>query len=164
MKKIIIFLFFLFFPLTSQAICPICTVAVGAGVGLSRWLGIDDTITGLWIGALIVSLSIWTISWFKKKEKTFWNMNSIIFLGYLIIVIIPLWLSGIIGHPFNQLWGVDRLIVGTIIGMISISLGVWSYIKIKEKNGGKAHFPFEKIVFAIAPLIILSVLFYFVLR
>ena len=25
------------------AICPVCTVAVGAGIGLSRWLGIDDS-------------------------------------------------------------------------------------------------------------------------
>jgi len=24
------------------AICPVCTVAVAGGVGLSRWLGIDD--------------------------------------------------------------------------------------------------------------------------
>lgn len=35
----------------AQAVCPVCTVAVGTGVGLSRWLGVDDTITGLWLGA-----------------------------------------------------------------------------------------------------------------
>ncbi len=35
---------------SAQAICPICTIAVGAGVGFSRYLGIDDTIAGLWIG------------------------------------------------------------------------------------------------------------------
>ena len=41
----------LFFAIPAKAICPVCTVAVGAGIGLSRWLGIDDSITGLWIGA-----------------------------------------------------------------------------------------------------------------
>jgi hypothetical protein len=27
--------------------CPVCTVAIGVGVGLCRYLGIDDLITGL---------------------------------------------------------------------------------------------------------------------
>lgn len=53
---------FLLFGVQVQAVCPVCTVAVGAGVGFSRYLGIDDTIAGLWIGALIVSVSMWTIN------------------------------------------------------------------------------------------------------
>ena len=36
----------------AHAVCPVCTVAVGAGLGLAEWLGIDDSISGLWIGAL----------------------------------------------------------------------------------------------------------------
>jgi len=52
------------------AVCPLCTVAVGAGVGLSRWLGIDDVITGLWIGGLIVSLIAWSENWLDKKIFT----------------------------------------------------------------------------------------------
>jgi hypothetical protein len=35
---------------------------------------------------------------------------------------------------------------------------------LKQKNGGKAHFPFEKVVLPVAPLIILSVIFYFVTK
>jgi len=27
--------------------CPVCTVAIGVGVGLCRYLGIDDLITGI---------------------------------------------------------------------------------------------------------------------
>jgi hypothetical protein len=42
----------LFFAETASAICPLCTIAVGAGVGLSRWIGVDDAVTGLWIGGL----------------------------------------------------------------------------------------------------------------
>ena len=37
------------------ALCPVCAIAVGAGIGVSRWLGVDDTITGVWVGGLIVS-------------------------------------------------------------------------------------------------------------
>lgn len=38
--------------------CPVCTVAIGVGVGLCRYLGIDDLITGLWIGALLLALGV----------------------------------------------------------------------------------------------------------
>ena len=47
--------------------CPVCAVAVGVGLGLSRWLKIDDAISGLWIGALIVSLSFILAKWTKKN-------------------------------------------------------------------------------------------------
>ena len=52
-----------------DAVCPVCTVAVIGGLGLSRWLGIDDAITGIWIGGLIISLSLWFTDWLYKKYK-----------------------------------------------------------------------------------------------
>ena len=61
----------LFMAKTSLAVCPVCTVAVGAGVGLSRWLGVDDLITGTWIGGLLVSMIWWTIDWLNKKNIRF---------------------------------------------------------------------------------------------
>ena len=30
------------------AVCPVCTVAVGAGLEGARLLGVDDVITGIW--------------------------------------------------------------------------------------------------------------------
>lgn len=70
--KKIAMVFFLLSPLifTSKAyaICPLCTVAVGAGVGVSRSLGIDDVIVGLWIGGLLVSSSMWLFEWLKGKK------------------------------------------------------------------------------------------------
>jgi len=58
---------FLVFPAKVYAVCPICTVAVGAGLGISRWLGIDDSVTGLWIGGLILSSGLWLADWIGKK-------------------------------------------------------------------------------------------------
>jgi len=55
----------------AAAICPVCTVTVGAGIGLSRWLGIDDSITGLWLGAFLLSISLWTIDWLDRKKSIF---------------------------------------------------------------------------------------------
>ncbi len=30
--------------------CPVCSISIGVGVGLCRYLGIDDLISGVWIG------------------------------------------------------------------------------------------------------------------
>src|SRR5512137_837679 len=65
-------LFFIFFNLlfapAVHAVCPVCTIAVGAGLGISRALGIDDAVTSIWIGGLILSMSFWAIDWMEKKE------------------------------------------------------------------------------------------------
>ena len=58
----------LFLPFCAWAACPVCSVAVAGGVGFSRWLGIDDTISGIWLRGLIVSLSFWFLSWLDKKN------------------------------------------------------------------------------------------------
>ena len=57
---------------TAKAIpCAVCTIAVGSCVGLARWLKIDDRITGIWVGALIVSLIAWAIHYLDKKNIHF---------------------------------------------------------------------------------------------
>src|SRR3989344_5151509 len=101
---------YLLMPAPAKAVCPICTVAVGAGLGLSRYLGIDDAVSSIWIGGLILSSSFWLIAWLKKKDfkamRQFNNITNqysnltIIILMYAL-VLLPLWLSHIIGHHFN---------------------------------------------------------------
>ena len=58
----------IFFIKPVQAVCPVCTVAVGAGVGISRLIGIDDSITGVWIGGLIISSGLWMGDFIRKKK------------------------------------------------------------------------------------------------
>ena len=157
------FLGFFFFSGKALAVCPVCTIAVGAGVGFSRWLGIDDTITGLWIGGLTVSLTMWTINWFNKKEFNFKGRDLITVIGYYSLMIIPLYFSSIIGHPYNKIWGLDKLLFGIILGSILFFLGAWSYDLIKQKRG-RAHFPFQKVVMPIFPLVVLSIIFYFLTK
>jgi hypothetical protein len=169
MKRIIFFfpafiISFLFFTAQAQAVCPVCTVAVIGGVGLSRWLGVDDTITGLWIGGLVVSMIFWTIDWLDRK-KIFWKgRKTLIWIGYYALTIIPLYKAEILGHPLNRVWGIDKLLLGTILGSLGFLAGALIYPKIKEKNGGKAHFPFEKIAIAISPLVVMSVVFYLIIK
>jgi len=148
------------------AVCPICTVAVGVGVGLSRWLGIDDTITGLWVGGLIVSMITWTESWLEKKSIRFKGRTIATILGYYLLIIIPFFYSGIIMNPLQTLCacGLDKLLLGIIIGSFGFWFGASWYYYLKEKNQGRAYFPFQKVVMPISPLIILSIIFYFLTK
>lgn len=146
------------------AFCPVCTIAVAGGVGLSRWLGVDDTITGLWVGAFLVCMVIWTLDWFQKKNIDFVAKKSVTTVVWYLMVVAPLWWEDIIGHPLNRIWGVDKLVVGIVFGSVFFLAGGGLHFYLKKRNGNKVYFPYQKVVFAIAPLIVLSGVFYFLTR
>ncbi|MCX6809154.1 MAG: hypothetical protein NTZ65_00130 [Candidatus Berkelbacteria bacterium] len=150
------------FAKSALAFCPICTVAVGAGVGLSRYLKIDDTVTGLWIGAFFVSISLWTINYLIEKKIKFFQMKFLTFFAYLLMIVAPLYRGELIGHPLNKIWGIDKLLLGIGIGSVIFAIFTALYFYSKKKNNGHAHFPFEKIVFVVAPLAAASVIFYYI--
>lgn len=145
--------------------CPVCTVTVIAGLGLSRLLGIDDTIISVWIGAFILSFSFITIDWIEKKwpkikVKRF--TLPIIALMYLL-VLVPLKMNNSIGLPLNRLWGIDKIIFGTTIGSLLFLLGVWADKK-ERKIKGKQLFQFQKVAFPVILLIISSVIMFFLTK
>lgn len=154
------------------AVCPICTIAVASGVGLSRYLGIDDTITGLWIGALTLSMSLWNINWFDKKKIHFKFRNTITVLAYYMLIVLPLWYMGIIGNKLgalkafgtDSLFSVDKLSIGILVGTFAFWTSVEWYAHLKAKNNGRAHFPFEKVALPSAMLILLSLTFFFLTK
>jgi len=166
MKKflfILIGLVSVFFVNTAYAVCPLCAVVVGAGIGFAQWIGVDDSITGLWIGGFTVSLITWTIDWFNRHNVHFKGRKILTTLVYYIMIIFPLYYPlHYIGHPLNRLWGVDRLLLGIILGSILFFAGAVSYDYMKRKNDGHAYFPFQKVVMPVAPLIIASIVFYFI--
>lgn len=168
MKKILIILgstiIVFFSAVKAYAICPVCTVAVGAGVGLARWLGIDDTITGLWVGGFIVSLIMWTINYLERRNIKFFARNIVVIIGYYAITIVPIYFIKTIWHPQNTIGGINKLLLGIIIGSILFYLGAIWYYYLKRKNNGHAYFPFQKVVMPIAPLIIMSIIFYFLTK
>jgi hypothetical protein len=146
--------------------CGVCTAAALAGVGLSRWLKIDDTISGLWIGAMLISLSVWTAKWLREKfpKINFLGLPFVVGLIYYAFVIIPFYQKGIIGHPKNVLFEIDKFLLGLIVGSIFFYLGGELYKVIKAKNGGHAQFPFQKVVIPVAVLAVLSGIFYLITK
>lgn len=148
----------------AQPICPVCTVAVGVGVGLSRWLGVDDVISGVWIGAFLAAITVWINDWLKKKIKNKKLKDySLPLTGILMygMTIIPLdWLN-IIGGQLNKIWGFDKLLVGITLGTIFLIFGAFLNTYLKVHNNNKVYFPYQKVVIPVSTLIVVSLLIYF---
>lgn len=157
--RYILFLLGMMVVKSTYAVCPLCTVAVGAGLGASHWAGVDDVISGLWIGGFVMSLVIWTIAWFNQKNIHFKGRKIITTATYYSFVIIPFSLNGTIGQPFNKMWGMDKVVLGMTIGSIVFLLGYVGHILLKARRG-RIYFRFQKVAMSIGPLVVLTVLFY----
>ena len=145
--------------------CPVCTVTVIAGLGISRLLGIDDLITSIWIGGFILSFTFVMLSWIDKKWPEIQTSRfqiPIILTAYLL-VLVPLYLNHSIGLIYNRLWGVDKVLLGTLIGSIIFLIGVKAdkYQRVKFE---KIFFPFQKVVFPVLMLLITSLVFFLVTK
>ncbi len=152
----------IFFASPANAFCPVCTVAVGVGVGLSRYFGVDDTISGVWIGGLIVALIMWAIDWLNKREINFKFRGAIITIVCYAMIILPLYFTGIIGHPLNKFLNMDKLLVGIIGGTLAFLAGVWIDSSISKDNEGKPYFPFQKVSMTLLMLVFMSFVFYLI--
>lgn len=130
---------------------------------MSRWLGIDDTISGVWIGGIIISSSLWFINWLSAKKPK-WKVDDYqlaIVLAFYILVLGPLYYYDIIGHPFNTIFGVDKLIFGTALGSLGFLGGGWIDKQVRKAKG-KQLFNYQKVVFPVGTLTLLSLgLYYF---
>lgn len=141
--------------------CPVCTIGVAAGLGISRYLNIDDLIFGLWLGALLLSLSFWTVIALEKKIK---NKNLIFtfsFIFWYALTLIPLYFLGLVGNRLNRIWGIDKLILGIIIGTITMIIGIKLEKLLRFRNNNKALFPFQKVIIPILILVVVSLVINF---
>jgi hypothetical protein len=141
-------------------VCPVCTIAVAGGVGLCRYLGIDDLISGAWIGALLFSLFLWTIEWLNKRKIKFLFRKPLVFIFWYGLTIFPLMKIGIIGHPQNKFLGIDKLVFGIFSGTVVFLFSILFENYLRKKNQGKAYFKFQKVLIPVLFLIILSLIFW----
>lgn len=132
--------------------CPVCTVTVVAGLSISRYFGIDDLLTAIWIGGFILSFSFVFHAWMIKKwPKT--NTHS-----SLLITIVSMYLLGIL--PLIKTPTIDRILYGVALGSLVFLLGVYAD-KFQRKKFDKIFFPFQKVVFPVVSLIIATAIAYF---
>ena len=146
----------------AQAVCPICTIAVASGLGFSRYLGIDDSVTGLWIGALILSSALWTANWLKNKPWRIPHKTLFSIVLFYLLVIPPLFWMDMIGHEANKLWGVDKILLGTAIGSLVFMIGVFLDKYLRTLNEGKVFVYFQRVICPVLLLSISSVIFFLI--
>lgn len=137
--------------------CAVCTVAIGASLEIARRMGVPDSVVGLWAGALLTLLGYWTIKFFDKKGWFFWGRNalliaiSVAMIGFIYLGEVPytpVWFCGILY--------IDPVLFGALLGMVLFILVEKLYDWMKKKNGGRAHFPFEKVVLPVVVLGLVS--------
>jgi len=150
--------FYLLFATSVQAVCPVCTVAIGGGVLLSEYLGVDDLIIGVWVGGLLLSTGLWTATYIKREfaKGQKWLITAFLW----ITTVWGLKEAGFIGHPTCKIHGHDKLLSGIIFGTVAFFLGYGSDLllrKMNKKNPGKAMFPYQKVVCPIIFLILATI-------
>lgn len=146
----------------AMAVCPVCTVAVGAGLEGARLLGVDDVITGIWAGGLTLSLFFWTVGWLKKRGVTnFWLQIVLPFVLYYGLLGCVYFMPGVT-FGANTLWGIDKFMLGVVVGTVAFWLGARWYIRIKRANGGHARFAFQKVVVPLTFLLIATLVFWLI--
>ena len=74
----------LVFVAAADAVCPVCTIAIGAGLEGMRMLGVKDVITGVWAGGLTISLIGWTANYMRRhnvKNKFWYILNVFVYIS-----------------------------------------------------------------------------------
>jgi hypothetical protein len=133
-------------PPKASAHCPLCVAGAGAGLTLSRILGIDDSITGIWLGAFIGALSFWFQRTVSLKYKIFQGKIAN-FLVYTTFQILSIWSF----YKFNlvtkhsDILGYDKLTFGIVIGAATFYLADILNQLIKARMG-KSILPYQSII------------------
>ncbi len=144
------------FPLYANPACAVCTVGVVVGLEVARKLGVDDGVIGIWAGALLALIGYWTILWFDKKGWNFKFRNSILMLSSLALLG-GVYIKDLVYTPKPILiFYIDPFLFCGLAGALILIYSSVFYQWMKAKNGGHAHFPFEKVVLPIAALALAS--------
>lgn len=150
-----------------SAHCPLCTAATIVGVGVTRSIGLDDSIVGIFVGAMIISSALWINNLLKKKNiggNNFLRVTSLI-IATAVLTYISFYLAGLFG-PANtyRIFGMEKITFGAISGGF-VSMGAFlASNKIKKRNNGKTLFNYQTIVFTIGTLVLNGFIFWLVFK
>ena len=151
----------------AAAVCPVCTIAIGAGLEGMRILGVKDVLTGIWAGGLTVSLIGWTANYMRKHgvKNIFWYiLNIVLYVGLLAGVYFFPANNPIVKWWDNCMWGIDQFLLGILVGATTfVVMELW-YLHIKKKHGGHALFPFQKVVMPFVGLLIMTGIFWAIIK
>lgn len=150
----------------AHAVCPVCIVAVASVLGVTRDLGVNDLITGLWYGALVVSSIMWMQDWSAKKgfaipyrDATIAIVFLAMFLGFLY------WPLNVIGASCPKVFGfLDSFLFGAAVGIAVFLAAVRADKWLREANAGKILVYYQKVWIPVILLAYSSVVFWFLIE
>src|SRR3989338_11322835 len=146
-----------------MAHCPLCTAATIIGVGVTRSLGWDDSIVGVFVGAMIVSSALWVNNILKKKNiggNALLRISSIT-LATFVLTLLSFYFAGLFG-PANtyRIFGMEKITFGTLSGAAVSIIAFFSSNELKRKNKGKVLFNYQTIALTFGALIFNALLFW----
>ena len=150
-----------------MAMCPLCTAGTIIGVGVTRSLGWDDSIVGLFVGAMIVSTALWINNIMKKRNiggNAFLRIGSIT-VATFVLTVLSFYYTGIFG-PANtyRIFGMEKIIFGSISGAVVSFAAFFASNEIKRRNGKRVLFHYQSMVLTFGALILNALLFWVVFR
>lgn len=158
MRKLIAILIvlgsFLSLPKVALAHCPLCVAGAAAGITVTRWVGVDDSITGVWIAAFLGAMSFWTDSYIRRKIKSPLVKPAV----YILFFALTIWSF----YKFQlvirmvQIFGLDKLTFGMVTGGIIFYLV--DQIKLKH------YFNYQRIVISLGSMTLLSLAVYILIN
>jgi hypothetical protein len=141
--------------------CPLCVAGAGVGLSLSRVLGIDDSITGVWLAAFLGAMSLWISNLIKKKYIPL--QREIIYIGVFVTTIISFYRFGLINEHNGLIYNIPKLTFGILTG------GTFFYLVDRvndsiKRTREKVLFPYQPIVFSFSAMVVLSIAIYILIN
>jgi hypothetical protein len=154
-----------------EAHCPVCTIAVGAAAVTAKYYGLDVSIIGLLMGAFGISTGLWLGRRVKRQYIRF-QLPLIILTSFLLTVVpllfisgdflyLPVFLFGPLGSIFNNVYLIDKMLLGSIIGGF-VTLGSYRIHNYVKNKNGRVLFPFQGVVFTLGMLAMSGLLLSFI--
>ena len=147
--------------------CPLCVAGAGAGLSLSRIIGIDDSITGVWMAAFLGVMSFWinnTIIKKSKSKKVYFSLQKlVIYVAIFATTIFSFYRFGLINEHNGLIYNLPKLTFGMLTGGVLLYLVDMANLAIKKKNE-KVLFPYQSLVFTLGSMVILSIGIYILIN
>ncbi len=150
---------------TASAMCPLCTAGAAIGLGIARYYGVDDTIVGIWLGALAVSTALWINRIVKKRVKVSTGLQALVIAAVIVSTVLPFYFAGFFnGMPTmaNTILGVNRLVFGVVLGGAISFIGAPVSNHIKRRRN--AAVPYQSILLTLGLLVAASLLLWLITK
>lgn len=153
-------IYYSLFTREALAHCPLCVVGAGAGLGISRYLGIDDSITGVWLAAVLGAVALWTDTWLRAKLSLLSRVSRsltrpFVYLLFFLLSLFSFYQAGWMDEHVGTIFGFPKLAFGVVSGGVLFYL-----IDIADdwliKRYGKVFFPYQRIVVSLGAMVLLS--------